>query len=82
MKLIFNSNGYKLYKTTILGYEFGVFETKDKHYMLHAPTGNTKTKPMFDDLVYYNQKLYTGKDLQNIKRNIRQFIKNYNYTNK
>ncbi len=77
MKLIYENNGYKGYKTTILGYKFGIFKTPDGHYSFTAPMGKGKIKDMFDSLVYYNKHLYNGTDKQKIRRDIRNFIKNY-----
>ncbi len=78
MKLVYNDNGYKVYKTTILGYPCRVHETTESGCIVSVPMGKTKAdKKMFDSLVYYNKLEYHGATKKEAVQKVRNFIKNY-----
>lgn len=65
------------YNKKIMGYDFQVIKLDSGLVSFRAPMGEGKDKDMFDELVYYNQKIYNGKDIKEIAKNIRKFIKNW-----
>lgn len=78
MKLVYNNNGYKVYKTNIAGYKCQIHKTKECGVMVQVPMGdNDNDKVMFDSLVYAHKSEYQAKTIREARRKVRAFIKNY-----
>jgi hypothetical protein len=69
--------GVLVKKVKVAGYGMVLVKLPSRYMSLHIPMGDGEDKKMFDELVYYNQRLYNGKDEQTIKGNVTKFIKEY-----
>lgn len=70
--------GLMLKKAKVKGYDVLLKKTPSGTMTLSVPLGKTeREKQIFDDFVYYNQKLYHGKNEKQLKENLSKFLQRH-----
>lgn len=82
MKLVYKSGTgkriYKVFEHDIEGYTFRLFTTPEGYVSAGAPYGGSVfEQKMFDELTYFNKKVYNGKFVADVIDRVRDFIRKY-----